>query len=256
MLRSPLLAPSASALLSLILAACATAGVEDRGRGTDEDGGPKPNPPDGGSGRPDVGDVADAAPVPDAGPPSDGGECEAELVDLLANGPFDDGVGVGWAETSGGGFPLVVAEGDGSLPDEFTVVPDTPAFLLYLGGYNSAVDQAEQDVVVPGDAAALRLTGKARIETLETAALDFDRAFLEIASTAGVLEEELALFTNQDDTGEQFITFDIPVAKNFAGQTVRFQVRDAADGSLDTHFFFDTLRLEASTCPGPVADRR
>ncbi|HKE15309.1 MAG TPA: hypothetical protein VKB80_10610, partial [Kofleriaceae bacterium] len=74
--------------------------------------------------------------------------------------------------------------------------------------------------------------------------------FIEIASTGGTVIEQLAEFNNLDDTQDQYIRFDIPVASDVAGQTVRLQLRTTADLSLDTHFFFDSLSLDAVTCAG------
>lgn len=248
---TPGLSLALCAVFSLPLAACATAGPEDsRGRGTDEDAGGsgiKPSLPDAGD-RPDafVIDHNDAS-----GGGADGGlldaGCTAETIDLLVNGNFDDGPGEPWIESSGGGFRLILAQGDADLP--FEVVPDSGTFILYLGGYNNAADEIHQDLTLPAGAGGLRLRGVGRIDTDETQASPFDNVFLEIASTAGEVIEELAHFTNEDATGGAFLGFDVPVAGDFAGQTIRVQVRDTGDFSLNTHFFFDTLELEA-TCSG------
>jgi hypothetical protein len=249
--RLSTLSVCALALSLLLQAACAKATIEDRGRGVDDQDAsstPKPVLPDA---RPpvvaDAGGLADASDR-DAGPAPDG-DCST-AVDLLSNGNLDEGAGVGWSEASAGGFPLVVAEGDANLPAEFVVSADTAPFMMYLGGYDSAVDQAQQDFAVPADAAGLHLRGAVRIDTLETQPSAFDQTFIEIASTGGVLIEELARFNNLDDTEDQYVRFDIPLAIDVAGQTVRLQLRTAADPTLDTHFFFDSLSLEASSCSG------
>ncbi|HKE14573.1 MAG TPA: hypothetical protein VKB80_06905, partial [Kofleriaceae bacterium] len=169
MLRARLSTLCLCALSPLLLAACAKATIEDRGRGTDEDASsaPKPVLPDArppvlgdAGGRPDASD-RDAGPAPDA-------DCSAGTSDLLTNGNLDEGAGVGWGETSAGGFPLVVADGDPNLPAEFVVTADTAPFMIYLGGYDSAVDQVQEDLDVPAGAAGLHLRGAARIDTLET----------------------------------------------------------------------------------------
>jgi len=240
--------PGVCAAVSLLQAACATATLEERGRGSDEDGGleAKPELPDA---RPPVG-------RPDAGVPGDGGEdagapdagCAAETISLLGNGDFDEGADVAWEESSSGGFALIVANGSPVLPPEFDVTADSPEFMSYLGGYNNGLDVIHQEVAVPADAIGLRLRGAFRIETLETIDSPFDHTFLEITSTEGEVREQLADFSNDDDTGARYINFDIDVAGDFAGQTVRFRLRGTSDEDLLTHFFFDTLLLEASAC--------
>jgi hypothetical protein len=256
-LRIPLLTLSLGALFSLVQAGCAKATLEDRGRGDDEDAGlgAKPELPDA---RPPVQPV-DAGGRIDAGPAGDGGGdggCTVEPIDLLVNGFFDEGAGFGWTESSSGGFPLVVAEGDQSLPEEFAVTADSPSFMSYLGGYNNGIDFVQQDIRIPTGASGLRLTGKARIETEETAQGVFDHTFLEIADTAGTVVESLADFNNGDDTGNQYITFDIPVAGDYSDQTIRLQLHGTSDVSLDTHFIFDTLVLAGTACASEPAQAR
>jgi hypothetical protein len=251
-LRIPLVTLSLGALFSLVHAGCAKATLEDRGRGEDEDAGlgAKPELPDA---RPPVQPV-DAGGRIDAGPAgeADAG-CAVEPIDLLVNGAFDEGAGFGWTESSSGEFRLVVAEGDQSLPAELNVTADSPAFLSYLGGYNNGIDFVQQDIRIPTGASGLRLTGRARIETEETLPGEFDHTFLEIADTAGTVVETLADFNNGDDTGAQYITFDIPIAGDYADQTIRFQLHGTSDVNLDTHFFFDTLVLAGTACASEPA---
>src|SRR6266545_2747478 len=196
--RSSRIALGLCAVLAPPLWACATGAGEDRGRGTDEDGGPtdKPGLRDGGG--PDAfgADDIDAATldVIDGGS-SDGG-CAGGPVDLLANGNFDGGPGGPWVETSSGGFELILPEGDPDLP--FEVTPDSGRFLLYMGGYNDATDAIHQVVSVPADAGGVRLRGAGRIDTDEMLDLPFDQVFIEIASPEGELVEELGRVSNQD----------------------------------------------------------
>jgi hypothetical protein len=245
------------AVPSLVAGACAKATIEDRGRGDDEDAGPlvKPELPDAGGRpqRPDAGPPPETdGGRPDGGAPDGGTDCPTATVDLLQNGNFDDGPGADWVEISSGDFPLIVAEGDPSLPDEFVVTPASAPFMVYLGGYDSAADRIQQDIVVPPEATDFRLVGAARVDTEETSTTSaFDTTVLEIVSTEdGSVLEELASFDNLDDTDDEFVVIDIAVAGDYAGQTVRLQLRTTTDGSLDTDFFFDSLVLEATACAG------
>ena len=250
-LRTPVVTLSLAALFSLVPAGCAKATLEDRGRGEDEDAGlgAKPELPDA---RPPV-EPVDAASRVDAGPGGADAGCTVEPIDLLVNGNFDEGAGFGWTESSSGGFALVVADGDPSLPPELAVTADSPTFMSYLGGYPNGIDFVQQDLRIPTGASGLTLTGKARIETEETVDLEFDHTFLEIADTEGTVLETLADFSNDDDTGAQYITFTIPVAGDYADQTIRFQLHGTSDATLDTHFFFDTLVLSGTGCAAELA---
>ncbi len=255
MLRTFVVTLSLSVLFSLVQAGCAKATLEDRGRGDDDDAGmgAKPELPDA---RPPVLPV-DAGERPDAGPAGDGGRgdagCTVEPIDLLVNGAFDEGAGAGWTESSSGGFALVVAEGDPSLPVDLAVTADSPTFMAYLGGYDNGIDFAQQDIRIPPGASGLRLTGKFRIETEEVSTMAFDHTFVEIADTAGTVVESLADFSNDDTTDGQYIMFDIPILGEYADQTIRFQLHGTSDVSLDTHFFFDTLVLAGTGCASQPA---
>jgi hypothetical protein len=235
------------ALASVPLAGCATAGVEEGGRGSEtEDAGPKPTRP-----RPDAAGVepVDAAPRPDAAPLPDG--CTITEIDLLENGNFDDGPGVGWTESSSGMFRLVVADGDPLLPDDFVVTADSGTQFAYLGGYNMGADEISQEVTLPGDTNDIRLLGRLRIDTAETSTTTaFDEAFIELQSPTGELLERLSDFSNLDDTTDQYGMFDRQVAGNFPGQTIRVEVRVTTDVSLISHFFFDSMVMQVSTCGG------
>jgi hypothetical protein len=235
------------AVASLPLAACATAGVEEGGRGSEtEDAGPKPTRP-----RPDAAGVepVDAAPPADAAPLPDG--CTVTEIDLLENGDFEAGSGVGWVESSSGMFRLVVADGDPLLPSEFVVTADEGTQFAYLGGYNMGADEIGQDVELPADTNDIRLLGSLRIDTAETSTTTaFDEAFIELQSPTGELLERLSDFSNLDDTTDAYGRFDRQVAGNFPGQTVRVEVRVTTDVSLITHFFFDSMVMQVSTCGG------
>jgi hypothetical protein len=237
--------------------ACAKAAIEDRGRDDDDgDAGPlvKPELPDAGGRpeRPDAGPPEGDSGPADGGTPDGGTDCATETVDLLKNGDFEDGPGVDWVEFSSGDFPLIVAEGDPTLPDEFVVTPASAPFMVYLGGYDEAADRIQQDIAVPPEATDLKVRVAFRVDTEETATSAFDNTFLEIVSTEnGAVLEELANVNNADDTDDEFVvTDDIPLAGDYAGQTIRFQLRTTTDATLDTDFFFDSLVLEATACAG------
>lgn len=244
---------SLAAAFALALAACATGEAQDTGRGSEVvevDAGPKPNRP----ARPDGGgfDLSDAGPFETTdGAPLDAG-CETQTVGLLENGDFEAGAGVGWVEGSSGGFPLVVPEDDPLLPEDLVLSADSGTFFAYLGGYNGARDEIQQDVEVPAGTIETRLRGVGRIDTQETVARAFDEAFIEIQSPEGEVLEELARFSNEDDTADRFLRINRVVAGDFGGQTIRLELRVTADVSLLTHFFFDTLVLEVVACTGGI----
>lgn len=237
--------------------ACAQARLEDDPRGTDEDAGTdvKPPPPPGTN--PDAA-VIEPAPDAEPAPDVDGGAagqdagCDVQTIDLLENGNFDSGRDVGWAESSSGGLRIIVEEGAPEFPDGLQVPADSGTFLAYLAGYNNAVDEIHQSVDIPADATGLRLRGVGRIDTFETSQMTpFDNLFLEIQTPGGELLEEVARFSNLNDTADMYGDFERRANGDYRGQTVRVQIRATTDDSLRTHFFFDTLVLEVGTCSPP-----
>lgn len=244
-------------LLSLPLLACATAtGDDDDDNGArtldDAGAGVKEPPPPGSN--PDATVIVgfpDAAPLPDGAPGAPDSGCSVTTIDLLENGNFDSGASVAWAQVSSGGLPLILAEGAPEFPDTLQVPADSPTFLAYLAGYPNAVDMLQENITVPEDATGLRLSGVRQIVSSETSTTTaFDVLFFEIVPPGGALVEEMARFSNLDETTGSYVPFDGRANGDYRGRQVTVQIRATTDASLNTHFFFDSLVLEVSTCAG------
>jgi hypothetical protein len=230
-------------VLLLCLPACATAGSGDGGDdgNPDIDAAPFEDDIDAGS---IIGGAIDAG--PDAGPLADAApSCTVQTINLLANGSFDTGPGAPWIESSAGDFPIVVPDTDGTIDD--LIDAESPIHVAFLGGYNNAIDSVHQDVQLPVDATDVRLRGFRWIITDDQPQGAFDVGFLEVLSPAGDLLEPLDSWSNQDETAD-WVPIDVPLVGDYHGLPIRIQMRDDADGSLGTGFFFDTLSLDVTTC--------
>jgi hypothetical protein len=232
-LRSPLIS------ILVTTAACATARNEDGDREL-------PGADAGGLDKPDSGFEApvDANPPhgdpPDAAPTEPG--CTTQTVNLLGNANLDGGQGGGWLEASSGDYALIVNQS----ATEGELNAHTPVFLAWLGGYADAVDSMSQEIAVPADATSVHVTGQRRFLTDEGGGV-YDRSWVDVTDTSGTLLENLKQWSNQDANGG-WAVFDFPLTGNVRGQTIRLRLRSDADATLRTHFFYDSLAFEVTTC--------
>ncbi len=235
--RSSLCSPLISILVTT--AACATARNEDADRSL-------PGADAGETGKPDSGfeELVDANPPhgdpPDAAPevPS----CTTQTLNLLGNPNLDAGQGGGWLEASSGDYPLIINQSatDGE------VNAHSPVFMAWLGGYADAVDSMSQEVALPADATAVHVTGQRRFMTDEGSGV-FDRSWVDITNTSGTVLETLKQWSNQDANGN-WAVFDFPLTGSYQGQTIRLRLRSDADATLRTHFFYDSLAFQVTSC--------
>jgi hypothetical protein len=252
------------------LGGCATAelsggdgSVPDAGTFTVADAGPAldaPVTPDGAP-SPDAPPMSpDATPTttPDAAPPPPPDACVPSVVDLLVNGSFDDGHGVGWVEFSSGGFDLVVHE------SEIAPFPaQSPEHVAWLGGYPDAIDSLQQEITVPPDATSFQVTGFRLIVTEEASgpsAIEFDVAWIVLRDSSGALLEILkdtstSACVLEDCTwsnrhaSSTFQQFTLTPTGNYAGQTIRIQLLASLDAILHTNFVLDSLQVRVTACP-------
>ena len=181
----------------------------------------------------------DAAPLPDGGPGAPDSGCTVTTIDLLENGNFDDGPGVPWAEVSSGGLPLILAEGAPEFPDTLEIPADSPTFLAYLAGYPNASDMLQENITVPEDATGLRLSGVRQIASSETSTTTpFDFLFFEIVPPGGALVEEMARFSNLDETAGSYVPFEGQANGDYRGRQVTVQI----ERSVSIHMESSKLR--------------
>jgi hypothetical protein len=219
-------------------AACATATSDHAEREA-------PDSPDGGGGAalPDaaVAVPADAMPAhndpPDAGPVEP--TCTDQTVNFLNNPNFDNGLGA-WAQSSSGGYQLIMNQSDTGITAHSGVM------VAWLSGYDDAVDSIAQNAPLPADARNVTVKGQRHFTTDESGGT-YDRTWLEITDPAGNVLETLATWSNQDVSGD-WVAFEYALAGNYQGQTIKVRLRSDTDYSNPSWFFYDTLRLEATTC--------
>ncbi len=194
---------------------------------------------------PDAGVVApaDAMPAhndpPDAAPPEEPPPCTVQTVNVLNNANFDNGLGA-WAQTSSGGYQLIMNQ------SETGITAHTGVMVAWLSGYDDAVDSISQNVPLPADASSVSVKGQRHFQTDESGGV-YDRTWLEVTDQAGNVLEQLAVWSNQDTSGD-WVAFQYALAGAYQGQTIKVRLRSETDFSNPSWFFYDTLRLELTTC--------
>jgi len=200
-----------------------------------------------------IGDKADSgfeaqvdANPPHNDPPADAApaepDCTPQTLNLLGNPNLDGGQGGGWLEASSGDYPLIVNQS----ATEGEVAAHTPAFMAWLGGYADAVDSMSQEIAVPADATSVHVTGQRYFMTDEGGGV-YDRTWIDVTNTSGTVLETLRQWSNQDANGV-WAAFDFPLTGNYQGQSIRLRMRSDADATLRTHFFYDSLAFQVTTC--------
>ncbi len=112
-----------------------------------------------------------------------------------------------------------------------------------LGFYDNASGTEYQTVAIPSTATA-NLTFWLNVTSSETTTTTvFDRFFVEVRSTSGVLLATLGTFSNLNKTASVVYTQRAFSLAAFRGQTVRVQFRATTDGSLPTAFRVDDVSL-------------
>ena len=260
------------ALAISFAAGCAQAGVDESPGAPDAEARDQIDAP--APGRPDAAPLADARPPvdasasapdaptmtvtpdapppppdarpPDAAPPGtpDAPPCTPTWTNLLSNAPFDAGRGPPWMESSSGGFELVTND-FGTNP----LTAHTPAFAAWMGGFDGANDDLWQQVAVPADATALRVSGVRLIGTADTPSTPFDYLYVRLRNSSGAVIETMATFSNVDEVAT-WTAFSANAAAAHAGETVQLLVKATNDFFPGTHtnFFVDSLVLEALVC--------
>lgn len=161
-------------------------------------------------------------------------------VNLLLNGNFDQGPGIGWTEYSSGGWQLITPAGE--LPG--TVIPQSGP-CAWLGGDNNLTDYIYQDIIIPHSATGLTINLYRLFATQETSEVH-DQVVLSIRNPiTNQLLETLATWSNLDFT-EGWVSQSLAISGNYAGMPVRFHLSSSPDSSLNTNFFFDTISLDAT----------
>ena len=121
--------------------------------------------------------------------------------------------------------------------------PHAGAGYSVLGFYNSANGTEYQSVAIPATAAGT-LSFWLNVSSSETTTTTvYDRLYVEVRSTAGVLLGTVATFSNLDKAAIGAYTLRSFSLAAWKGQTIRLQFRATTDGSLATSFRVDDVSL-------------
>ncbi|MBL0313290.1 MAG: M4 family metallopeptidase [Holophagaceae bacterium] len=150
---------------------------------------------------------------------------------LIKNGSFEKGYGVGWSNTSG---------------MEIGAILNTPPYdgtkCAKFRGRGSAGSVAIfQNVAIPATAASATLSFALHIETKETTGGLHDTFAVQIRNTAGAILQTLATYSNLN-AAAGYTVYNFNVAA-FKGQTVQVYFLGTEDSAISTGFILDKVNL-------------
>jgi hypothetical protein len=169
-----------------------------------------------------------------------GGLGAAATVDLMVNGNFDSGPGAPWVEDAPAPVCLICASA--TLP----VVPHTLDYAVWLGGVSGWSDSVYQVIAIPAGATNLTLSLYRQTESSDSTSVPNDFAYLMVE------EITVGAWSNMNTT-TGWTQHSFPISDSFAGTNILVSLQSTNDSSLATHFFFDTMALNAELVPIPSA---
>jgi hypothetical protein len=126
-------------------------------------------------------------------------------------------------------------------------------YLVQLGGAKTYLyPSIHQNLVLPGDAREVTISGFLLVQSYETPDKAWDTAWLELsggpeASPISLFKTD-PLWSNQTPASS-WTPFEVRVdVSSFAGMEVTFLVQARMDENTASYFFFDTLSLRVSSC--------
>ncbi len=158
---------------------------------------------------------------------------------LLKNGSFEKGYGVGWSNTNG---------------MQIGAILNTPCYNgLKCAKFNGLGEAKSvslfQTVSVPATATSVTLSFALQVQTQETSSFARDTFVVEIRDTAGALLGTVASYSNLNaGAGYTVYNFDLSAYK---GQTVQLYFTGTEDAAISTGFLLDRVRFYA-TGTGPA----
>lgn len=157
---------------------------------------------------------------------------------LIQNGDFEQGPGVGWQESSSGGYELITTDN-----------PHTGNYSAYLCGYSSCRDSISQDFTIPDGASSLTIDFWWFGETDRTSSRCVDKFTATVLDSNGNLIGKLksACNTNADQNWHEVQVDASSLLSNYAGQTVTLVFAATTSSSnATTAFFVDDVVVSAS----------
>jgi hypothetical protein len=154
---------------------------------------------------------------------------------LIRNGSFEKGYGVGWSNTSGMQIGAILGQTayDGTKMAKFCGTGSQMSVGLY------------QSIAIPANASPATLSYALHIETKETSTgVARDTFAVQIRNGSGTILKTLATYSNLNAaTGYKVYSFDLAAYK---GQTIQLYFLGAEDAALSTGFILDKVNLVVS----------
>ena len=154
---------------------------------------------------------------------------------LVRNGSFEKGYGVGWSNTSGMQIGTILGQTayDGTKMAKFCGTGSQMSVGLY------------QSITIPANASPVTLSYALHIETKETSTSSARDTFaVQIRNSSGAILNTLATYSNLNAaTGYKVYSLDLTAYK---GQTIQLYFQGAEDGALSTGFILDKVNLMVS----------
>jgi hypothetical protein len=153
---------------------------------------------------------------------------------LVRNGSFEKGYGVGWSNTSGMQIGTILGQTayDGTKMAKFCGTGSQMSVGLY------------QTIAIPVNASAVTLSYALHIETKETSGSARDTFAVQLRNSSGAILKTLATYSNLNAaTGYKVYSIDLAAYKS---QAIQLYFLGAEDAALSTGFILDKVNLMVS----------
>ncbi|WP_338848324.1 M4 family metallopeptidase [Massilia sp. W12] len=153
-------------------------------------------------------------------------------TDLLSNGGFETAI-TPWIMSGTGAF--YIANGN---------YPQAGTGYAYFGNANSVTGQTYQQVTLPAGS-NLNFSYYLNVSSAETTTTtQYDKLFVEVRDTSGVLLATLATYSNLNKAATGAYSLKSHSLGAYAGRTIRLQFRTTTDSSNITTFRVDTAAVK------------
>ena len=162
---------------------------------------------------------------------------------LIRNGSFEKGYGVGWSNTTGMQIGTILGQTayDGTKMAKFCGTGSKMSVALY------------QSVAIPANASQATLSFALHVETKETnSSVARDTFAVQIRNSSEGILKTLATYSNLNAaTGYKVYSFDLA---EYKGQTIQLYFLGAEDAALSTGFILDKVNLMVTGGGGGGSD--
>ncbi len=154
---------------------------------------------------------------------------------LVRNGSFEKGYGVGWSNTTGMQIGTILGQTafDGTKMAKFCGTGSKMSVGLY------------QSVAIPANASSATLSYALHIETKDTStSVASDTLAVQVRNSSGAIVKTLATYSNLN-AAAGYKVFNLDMAA-YKGQTIQLYFLGAEDAALATGFILDKVNLTVS----------